>query len=381
MSTTTRRDFLGETLGVSLATLLPPRPASGALAAEFQGTLPFAEVAAFPLETVVGSGLNGRRALDLSDLGPGTAVTSSERFFIRTLYPDRLRSDEPWTIRIHGLVEAAREVPLADLLPAARPMGVHLVECAGNTLRAQFGLMSAADWTGVPVGALLERVKIRPEATRVLISGFDEHSRRPPDSLPGASWVFGLEELARAGAFFATGMNGAPLSRDHGFPVRLVVPGWYGCASVKWANEVQLVDDSAPPTSQMSEFAGRSGQENLADLAFARDYRPATVDVAALPVRIERWREDGRIVCRVVGILWGGQKRVERLAIRFGPDEPFVRVGDFRHETLSSWNLWTHRWPARPGRHRIELRVEDPGVRSRRMARGFYARSFVMDHS
>lgn len=375
----TRRDFLADALGASLAALLPP-PARAAAepGVEFLGTLPFAEEAALPLETVVGTGLDGRRALDLGGLEAATDVTPSERFFVRTLCPDRLTLAGPWTIRLHGLVEQAVDVPLDDLLRAARPMGVHLIECAGNTPRAHFGLISAADWTGIPVAAVFERARVRREATRVRIAGFDDHSRRARGSVPGASWVFGLDDLARAGAFFATEMNGAPLSRDHGFPVRLVVPGWYGCVSAKWANEIEWMDDNAVPTSQMREFADRTEQDRV-DLAYARDYRPATVEVAALPVRIERWRAAGRRFCKVVGILWGGDKPVERLAIRFGPAGQWAPVDEFQHRSTDSWNLWSHRWASRPGRHRIELRVEDPGVRSRRLDRGFYARSFVLE--
>ncbi len=95
------------------------------------------------------------------------------------------------------------------------------------------------------------------KATRVLVSGFDDHSQPSRSSVAGASWIFTFEQLEAAGAFLATEMNGKPLSPDHGFPVRLVVPRWYGCACIKWVNEILLVDEEAPVTSQMREFAGR----------------------------------------------------------------------------------------------------------------------------
>ena len=68
-------------------------------------------------------------------------------------------------------------------------MGTVLLECAGNQ-RRPFGLMSAAQWSGVPLTEVLERLNIKAEATRVLISGFDEYSTKPHSSIPGASWVF-----------------------------------------------------------------------------------------------------------------------------------------------------------------------------------------------
>lgn len=373
---TRRRDFLKDSLGAAAATLVgPPSWAHREPSAELQGTVPFAGEGEFPLDVVVGSGLSGRRAVDLSRLGPESLITPSERFFIRTLYPDRLHVEGAWKIRIRGLVEAPLDIDLTELLREARPMGAHVLECAGNSRRVHFGLMSAAEWAGIPLRAVLERSRVHRGATRILISGFDEHSRVPPDSRLGASWVFTFDDLERAGAFLATEMNGAPLSRDHGSPVRLMVPGWYGCVCVKWVNEIRVVDDSAPATDQMREFANRTEQDALTP-RLASDYRPATVDLAVLPVRVERWSESGKSVYRVVGLLWGGEQRVKRLLIRFGPDEPYVPVDDFQHRTLSTWNLWSHRWrPRGPGRYRIDLRVDQPGVRTRRLDRGFYARA------
>ena len=97
-------------------------------------------------------------------------------------------------------------------------MGTHLLECAGNSRAAHFGLMSAARWSGVKLERVLERVRPQPRATQVLVSGLDEHSTLDPGSVPGASWFFGLDQVREAGAFLATEMNGAPLGPDHGYP-------------------------------------------------------------------------------------------------------------------------------------------------------------------
>ena len=70
-----------------------------------------------------------------------------------------------------------------------------------------------------------------------------------------------LDQIRESRAFLATGMNGAPLGPDHGFPLRLVVPGWYGCTAIKWVNEIALLDDTAPATDQMREYAGRTHQD------------------------------------------------------------------------------------------------------------------------
>src|SRR2546429_28841 len=111
------------------------------------------------------------------------------------------------------------------------------MECAGNVRQAKFGLLSVGEWAGVPVSEILDKAKAKSGTARVLISGFDRYATESRTSIPGASWAFSPEQLEKAGAFLATELNGQPLPKDHGAPVRLVVPGWYGCTSIKWRSE------------------------------------------------------------------------------------------------------------------------------------------------
>jgi DMSO/TMAO reductase YedYZ molybdopterin-dependent catalytic subunit len=370
---------------VALTTWLAPKGGERLL-----GTVPFVGEGAFPLETTVGAGLGRRRALDLSPLSSGALLTPQDRFFIRTGCPDRLPPTTSWKVRVHGLVESPVEIGIEELKRQAAPLGTHLLECAGNARAAHFGLMSTARWSGVRLERVLARVRRLPRATRVLVSGFDEHSAPDPDSVPGASWIFGLDRIRAAGAFLATEMNGAPLTRDHGYPLRLVVPGWYGCAAIKWVNEIALVDDEAAATDHMHEYAGRTHQDPVGprdDLLIrsghrpdgprrARDFQPATIDPAALPVRVEKLSTAGGTICyRIVGIVWGGRTPVGHLSIRLNPDLAFAPVEEIGRGDEWTWALWSHRVPPpAPGRYRIELAVKDAAVRTRRLDMGFYAR-------
>jgi DMSO/TMAO reductase YedYZ molybdopterin-dependent catalytic subunit len=89
-------------------------------------------------------------------------------------------------------------------------------------------MMSTAEWSGVTVMEVLERAKSKGQASRVLVSGFDTYAKKSASSVPGASWIFSMEELKASGAFLATELNGVELTKDHGAPLRLMVPGWYG---------------------------------------------------------------------------------------------------------------------------------------------------------
>jgi DMSO/TMAO reductase YedYZ molybdopterin-dependent catalytic subunit len=343
------------------------------------GLVPFEEPTAAPLGVVVGSGLDGRLATDLSTLTPEDLITPNDRFYIRTCHPDQLDTRAEWKVAIHGLIKTRRIVTLSDLRPMVEPQGTHLMECAGNPRDLNFGLISAANWAGIPLAAVLGRVEPRSASTLVLISGFDRHSQASQHSMPGASWIFTREQLESNGAFLATEMNGRPLSPDHGSPLRLVMPGWYGCTCIKWVDEIALVGETAPATSQMREFAQRTHQTGVP--ALARDFQPATIDLAAMPVRVEMWWIDEAIWYRVVGILWGGTRRTDALVIRFNPNTEDVPVESCRHQTNASWTVWNHFWrPKVPGKYWIQLRIADSRVRSRRLQRGYYSRKVIIKH-
>ncbi|MEJ7728411.1 MAG: molybdopterin-dependent oxidoreductase [Polyangiaceae bacterium] len=387
-----RRVFLGSSLCLSGAWLVgcgddgvQVPAALGACAplddSELLEVLPFAGEGEAPLETPLGAGLDARLYTDLAALQPDEPRVDSDRFYVRTGYPDLLRAPDDWRIAVGGPSRGPTELRLAELAELVQPMGAHLLECSGNGAFAHFGMLSVAEWSGVPMTEVIARAAPAPGAKRLLVSGFDQHSQPSEKSVPGASWVFTLDELAARGAFLATEMNGAPLPRDHGAPVRLVMPGWYGCTCIKWVDELRFVGDDEPATAHMKEFASRTHQDGVPELA--RSYRPAEIDLAAMPVRLERRRAGGRTFVRLLGILWGGQRPTDALEIRFARGaEPasWTPVEVCPAQTQNRyWSFWWHRWtPPAAGAWEIRLRVADASVRTRRLDSGFYARTVVV---
>jgi hypothetical protein len=141
----------------------------------------------------------------------------------------------------------------------------------------------------------------------------------------------------------------------------------------------------------MREFAARTHQpfdsrEVASSLRaggplLARDFEPAVIDTAAMPVRVEKWTDGGRVFYRVVGIIWGGAKPTDALSIRFKSGTPWVRVEHcpLPASTLT-WSLWSHTWrPEAPGRYQIVLKVDDPTIRTRRLDIFFYVREINID--
>lgn len=338
------------------------------------GTLDFIDESSTPLDTLEGAELDGRLYSDLSTLEPENPITQTEKFYIRTRASELLPDPATWQLRLGGLVESPMNLGIAGLRKAAKPRGTHLMECAGNVRLARFGLLSVGEWAGVPVSEIADKAKAKSATARVLVAGFDRYSTASRTSIPGASWVFSREQLEKAGAFLATELNGQLLPRDHGAPVRLVVPGWYGCTSIKWVNEITLVEQEVEATSQMREYAARTLQKGVPRLA--KDFEPATIDQAAMPIRLEKWSVAGKVQYRVLGIAWGGSRPVKVLQIRFNPDEDYVLVDNFHQVSNDPWTFWTHTWsPKAPGKYLIRLSVKEPVIEARRLDWGYYVRS------
>jgi DMSO/TMAO reductase YedYZ molybdopterin-dependent catalytic subunit len=344
---------------------------------KFIGDLKFEDEGRAPLDTLVGGELDGRLYTDLSHVESDRQTTPTGQFYIRTRASRLLDVTRPWSIIVTSVTGAAR-IAMSELKAHAEPQGVHLLECAGNTRAAHFGMISVARWDGVPLARWLDRLRFDKSAG-ILISGFDEYAAKPvTPSVPGASWIFSRHDIEASRAFLATAMNGAPLTHDHGAPVRLVAPGWYGCACIKWVNEIMPVDAAAEATSQMQEYAARTNQHGIP--ARANEYQPAVIDPAAMPVRVEQWLVGERVKLKIVGIVWGGSRPNENLQIRFGPDEPYVPVLRVQTEGQSPWGVWTHVWtPTQPGVYRIRLRLADRSIRTRRLDAGFYVRQVRVD--
>jgi DMSO/TMAO reductase YedYZ molybdopterin-dependent catalytic subunit len=413
----TRREFLSSALLLPALTLQTSN-------ARFVATVRLGDpggAPAPPFGRLLGDGLDARLFTDLSTLGqskiqqstiesavrnPQSAMlTAADKFFVRTSAPANLPPTDSWALRIGGRVAEPLAIGLRELEPHVSPARRVLIECSGNADQSNYGLMSTADWEGIPLPEVLDRARPSAGTSRILVSGVDDDTRTWRTSIAGASWIFTRDQLAQA--VLAIRMNGAPLTRDHGFPVRLIVPGWYGCCCIKWVNRIDLVPDDTPATTQMQEFASRthqpfdprdverslraatarlapstlSGSAASADSLKARDFIPATIDTAAMPVRVEKWLAGGRLEYRITGIIWGGSTPTNALSIRFKTNEQWVRVDQCAMPASTlTWSLWSHVWrPLAPGRYQIVLRVDDPKIRTRRLDIFFYVREIQID--
>jgi DMSO/TMAO reductase YedYZ molybdopterin-dependent catalytic subunit len=342
------------------------------------GLFPFADEPQPPWDTLIGSGEGARRFTNLADLPLDGSPPGNARFFVRTGPPPAPQPAGPWSLRFDASSPGKRaHLGLRSLEGLSRPQGRIVMECAGNDPGGGFGLLGAADWEGVPLGILLAKMKAKigplRGLDRIRVSGPGRNGASGGAS-DATEWIFSERQLAETGAFLALRMNGGPLSPENGHPARLLVPGWYGCACVKWVDRVSWVEEDAPATAHMRDYARRIGLESPPMLA--REFPAASMGLSALPVRCEVRRSGETAVLRVVGLSWGGERAHEPLLIRMGRGRwDGVRYASRRRDRLG-WSVWTYDWePPAAGDYPIFLRPGRPEAFAPRLASGYHLRT------
>ena len=295
----------------------------------FVGAVPSATRAASsaPVRTLLGAGLGARLSTDLSLLGQSAA--ECKRRTPRPSSPDRsvlrphrravgARPADPWVIR-PAVCRVAGDLGLRQ------PNGMHAPSGGfSSNARETPTRQLRADEHRRLGGRPARRRRRQPAAVglviRVLVSGVDDEARRRGHRCPG-SWIFSRDDLQRA--LLALRMNGAPLSRDHG------VPGSAGRARL-----VRLRVHQAGRPHRARYLTRRRRRRRCGvrgadasgsrQASLARDFIPAVIDTAAMPIRVEKWSIGGRLAYRVTGIIWGGSKPTNALSIRFRSGQPWV---------------------------------------------------------
>jgi DMSO/TMAO reductase YedYZ molybdopterin-dependent catalytic subunit len=226
--------------------------------------------------------------------------TDPDLFFVRSHFGAPASLPLHWTLTIDGEVGRPTTLTLDDIraMPGAQARTVTL-ECAGNGrgvyrlpktagLQWERGAVSTASWTGVPLGAVLERAGLRPSAQHLWMEGLD---RATVPTVP--KFVRSISrELALGDAFIAFEMNSGPIPLLHGGPLRLIVPGWFGMTSTKWLTHVHarsVESDNYFMTKGYRYPDGTPVQQMVVKSVIARPLDGARVPVGRLLVQGQAW--------------------------------------------------------------------------------------------
>ncbi|MDP9321802.1 MAG: sulfite oxidase [Chloroflexota bacterium] len=290
--------------------------------------------------------LNAETRLDLQD----GLLTPARRHYVRSHFSF---PDPPPAITLGGAVRTPRSLSAAELRAVPGRTVAATLECAGNG-RAfleppvpgeqwRLGAVSTAEWTGVTLRSLLEPAGLSGTVVEILFRGADTGT--PPDVGTRIAFERSLP-LARALAddvLVAYAMNGADIPREHGAPARLVVPSWYGMASVKWLAEIVALERPFRGFYQADRYV--VGAEPV------RAMKPRAVIVAPLDT------VQGPATIR--GYAWSGRGAIARVELSVDAGATWRDVALGPQPSAAAWLEWRAEWVPAPGSYELIARATD----------------------
>ena len=272
-----------------------------------------------------------------------------------------------WALSVEGRVARPLTLTLADLRERPAHEVTSTMECAGNGrallaphIVSQPWLLEAvgnAAWKGVPLRAILEEAEPLDDAVEVVFIGLDRGFEKGVEQNYQRS--LGLDVALTDDVLLAYEMNGAPLLPQHGFPLRLLVPGWYGMTNVKWLAGITVVAEPFEGYQHTAAYRYRDNEEDEGSPVTRMPPRALMV-----PPGIPDFNTRARTVpagpCALQGRAWSGWAPVTRVEVSTDGGETW---GDAELEPLDSrwgWRGWAFEWAAdEPGEYVLCCRAED----------------------
>jgi DMSO/TMAO reductase YedYZ molybdopterin-dependent catalytic subunit len=356
----TRRETFRRGLAATSLLALVPDWATPALA-QGETDLPFTD---YPKDYKVnGNPDAANRFLDIRKIDGH--ITPNDQFFFIQHYNRPEIDASSYRLRLTGLVKSPTELSLADLKAMKSTELVNGYECSGNSGRFFQGLSSCGRFTGVPLSHVLKHVGVGAKAREVVFFGTDRGKEDVVfrENTYKLEQQFGrsvtLENALKPEPLLAYALNGQPLTRDQGFPLRLIMPGWYGVANVKWLAEIHLQQDR-----YLGNFQARWYRTLRANGGTGEDTDHGTQWVETEVTRMH----PKSVITRVTKS--GSGHRVSGFVLNDGAPLKSVEVsvdgGAWQSAALDKsntpygWKLFAFDWKqATPGEHTIVSRATD----------------------
>lgn len=318
------------------------------------------------------------------------AITANNQFFIRTHFPIPKLQAKEWKMTIGGHVNKEITLTYDELraLPAKKVMAT--LECAGNGranlapkvkgLLWEQGAVGNAEWTGVPLSVLLEKAGIKEGAVEIILEGADKGEVSEEPKSPGAihfARSLPLNKAMQAEVLIAYQMNGKDLSPEHGFPVRAIIPGWYGMASVKWLTKIVAVDKPFEGYWQTLEYAYWKHTDD----------QPTLTAVTEVQVKAEIARPalseviPGGKKYRVHGAAWCGESDIVKVELSFDEGKTWKPAKLLGKNVKFAWRLWEYDWQVPKGqqRHKLMSRATDSNGNTQPMQHDKDRRTYMVN--
>ena len=271
-----------------------------------------------------------------------------------------------WCLKVGGMVSHPLSLSLDQIKKRPAQTIAVTMECAGNG-RALFTprpisqpwhleAVGTAEWTGTPLRGILEEAGLRPDAIEIVFTGLDRGVQGGVVQSYQRSLQIG--EATREEILLAYEMNGEPLQPQHGYPLRLLVPGWYGMTSVKWLDRIEAV---AKPFQgyQMTKSYRYAQAEDQAGEAVNLIRVRALMIPPGIPDFLTRTRlvQAGHVTLR--GKAWAGRLKVSLVEVSTDGGSTWSMAQLGKPISPYAWSPWTFEWKAKPGNYTLSVRATD----------------------
>jgi DMSO/TMAO reductase YedYZ molybdopterin-dependent catalytic subunit len=295
-------------------------------------------------------------------------ITATECFYVRCHFPIPEIDAGTWRLSLEGLMNKPGQFSLEDLQKLPRETITATLECAGNGrvflvpkvkgVQWELGAVGNAEWTGIRLGDLLELTKIREGAHEVILEGADKGTIAEPPRPAGEVHFARSVPIAKAmnDVLLALEMNGQPLTPAHGSPLRAVVPGWYGMASIKWLQRIIVSDQPF------------NGYYQTVDYAFwQRNHSgPTLIPLTEMQPKAQIARPENSEVISAVktylikGAAWTTNAEITKVELSFDGGNSWRTAILDKESKKNAWRLWHFEWNAPDaGKHTLLARATD----------------------
>jgi len=285
--------------------------------------------------------------------------TKSEDLYLVNHYNTPALNADDHVLEFSGLFRKPRKLTLAEIKARKRKTFTATLECGGNSNSSTFmGAIGNVRWTGTPLAALLAECEPLKRAIEIVFFGVDEKVEkiREKDYPQNFARSLHIHEAMREDLLLCYEMNGEPLSKEHGFPLRLVVPGWFGITWVKWLNRIEALDRRYMSKYMAQEYVTLRGEER-AEKTIWRLTSVGLMDIKSIIARAVQQKNAG---IRLTGAAWGDGAPIKTVEVKID-DGPWLPAAiDRSPRDKYTWRFFSFDWknPA-PGEHKIVSRATD----------------------
>jgi sulfite oxidase len=295
-------------------------------------------------------------------------ITPVNHFFVRNHMFEPAKIDaSTWKLTIGGEVEKLLTLTLADLQKVPVHSVTNAMECAGNGRSLQNpkvpgiqwgkGAVGNAKFSGPSLKVVLEKAGVKDTGKHVMFRGLDE----VPGKVPPFIRSIPIEKAIDADTLIATYMNGAPLSQHHGFPARIVTPGWAGAASCKWLTEITVLDKPAEGNFMSPGYRMPNTPVKPGEAVKPEDTHSVTglavKSLIAAPgdgTKLKPGKQE------IKGVAWAGEADITKVEISTDGGSSWSSAELGKDHAKYAWRLWSYAWkPAKSGDYVILSRATD----------------------